>query len=159
MRKRICQAPICNRIITRRSSGKLRLVERPWSGRRDSNPPRPAWEAGILPLNYSRSNRIGEIRSQEDSHNDMPPSAQCQVKSVRRPLPMPGPGLRAIFRGAEVSTQLPLSSRELTWKQVDLPGFSDPPRECGHHLCVVVSSAASLLQGAHLQAIVRLPRN
>src|SRR5436189_2627333 len=26
-----------------------------WSGRRDSNPRRPAWEAGILPLNYSRS--------------------------------------------------------------------------------------------------------
>src|SRR5579859_2711880 len=25
-----------------------------WSGRRDSNPRRPAWEAGILPLNYSR---------------------------------------------------------------------------------------------------------
>ena len=24
------------------------------SGRRDSNPRRPAWEAGILPLNYSR---------------------------------------------------------------------------------------------------------
>ena len=26
-----------------------------WSGRRDSNPRRPAWEAGILPLNYSRA--------------------------------------------------------------------------------------------------------
>src|SRR5712691_2129611 len=25
-----------------------------WSGRWDSNPRRPAWEAGILPLNYSR---------------------------------------------------------------------------------------------------------
>src|SRR5438094_767334 len=25
-----------------------------WSGRRGSNPRRPAWEAGILPLNYSR---------------------------------------------------------------------------------------------------------
>ena len=24
------------------------------SGRRDSNPRRPAWEAGILPLNYAR---------------------------------------------------------------------------------------------------------
>ena len=24
------------------------------SGRRDSNPRRPAWEADILPLNYSR---------------------------------------------------------------------------------------------------------
>ena len=26
-----------------------------WSGRWDSNPRRPAWEAGILPLNYSRA--------------------------------------------------------------------------------------------------------
>jgi hypothetical protein len=26
-----------------------------WSGRRGSNPRRPAWEAGILPLNYSRA--------------------------------------------------------------------------------------------------------
>ncbi len=25
-----------------------------WSGRRESNPRRPAWEADILPLNYSR---------------------------------------------------------------------------------------------------------
>src|SRR5215467_1680301 len=25
-----------------------------WSGRWDSNPRRPAWEAGILPLNYAR---------------------------------------------------------------------------------------------------------
>ena len=29
-----------------------------WSGRRGSNPRRPAWEAGILPLNYSRSPRL-----------------------------------------------------------------------------------------------------
>src|ERR671922_1661566 len=36
------------------------LAGRLWSGRRDSNPPRPAWEAGILPLNYSRSNRKGK---------------------------------------------------------------------------------------------------
>ena len=28
-----------------------------WSGRWDSNPRRPAWEAGILPLNYSRPAR------------------------------------------------------------------------------------------------------
>ena len=28
------------------------------SGRRDSNPRRPAWEAGILPLNYARKHCI-----------------------------------------------------------------------------------------------------
>jgi hypothetical protein len=40
----------------------LQLADWPWvnrvnvslSGRRDSNPRRPAWEAGILPLNYAR---------------------------------------------------------------------------------------------------------
>jgi hypothetical protein len=31
------------------------LPTSPKSGRRDSNPRRPAWEAGILPLNYSRN--------------------------------------------------------------------------------------------------------
>src|ERR1039458_2313676 len=31
-----------------------KLLKR-WGGRRDSNPRRPAWEAGILPLNYSRT--------------------------------------------------------------------------------------------------------
>src|ERR1035438_8231336 len=31
-----------------------KLLKR-WSGRPDSNRRRPAWEAGILPLNYSRS--------------------------------------------------------------------------------------------------------
>src|ERR1051326_5696955 len=39
------------------SVNSCRLHEwiRNWSGRRGSNPRRPAWEAGILPLNYSRS--------------------------------------------------------------------------------------------------------
>jgi hypothetical protein len=32
----------------------VRVVAAVWSGRRGSNPRRPAWEAGILPLNYSR---------------------------------------------------------------------------------------------------------
>src|SRR3990172_9265124 len=30
------------------------MRDKKWSGRWDSNPRRPAWEAGILPLNYSR---------------------------------------------------------------------------------------------------------
>ena len=33
--------------------GEAKLLKR-WSGRPDSNRRRPAWEAGILPLNYSR---------------------------------------------------------------------------------------------------------
>ena len=34
--------------------GILSKLLKRWSGRRGSNPRRPAWEAGILPLNYSR---------------------------------------------------------------------------------------------------------
>ena len=30
------------------------VTPREWSGRPDSNRRRPAWEAGILPLNYGR---------------------------------------------------------------------------------------------------------
>ena len=33
----------------------IRIVVRSWSGKRDSNPRQPAWEAGALPLNYSRA--------------------------------------------------------------------------------------------------------
>src|SRR5207249_4646554 len=32
-----------------------------WSGRPDSNRRRPAWEAGILPLNYGRSLGVGQV--------------------------------------------------------------------------------------------------
>ncbi len=30
------------------------LVRKKWSGRRDSNPRPPAWQADVLPLNYAR---------------------------------------------------------------------------------------------------------
>src|SRR5438876_6866000 len=36
-------------------SGQFPKLLKGWSGRRESNPRRPAWEAGILPLNYSRT--------------------------------------------------------------------------------------------------------
>jgi hypothetical protein len=39
------------RAVVRVTAAKLLKL---WSGRRGSNPRRPAWEAGILPLNYSR---------------------------------------------------------------------------------------------------------
>lgn len=32
------------------------------SGRWDSNPRRPAWEAGILPLNYARVHEINIVQ-------------------------------------------------------------------------------------------------
>ena len=37
------------------SGGKKLHTGAGWSGRRGSNPRHPAWEAGVLPLNYSRS--------------------------------------------------------------------------------------------------------
>ena len=40
-----------------------------WSGRRDSNPRRPAWEAGILPLNYSRFAAVANITKFADFHH------------------------------------------------------------------------------------------
>ena len=39
-----------------------------WSGRRGSNPRRPAWEAGILPLNYSRPSAIPALSSFHDAY-------------------------------------------------------------------------------------------
>ena len=36
-------------------------LKKVWSGRRGSNPRRPAWEAGILPLNYSRSGCLDQV--------------------------------------------------------------------------------------------------
>ena len=39
------------RTVSRTAFGEGIYVK---SGRRDSNPRRPAWEAGILPLNYAR---------------------------------------------------------------------------------------------------------
>jgi hypothetical protein len=41
------------------------------SGRRDSNPRRPAWEAGILPLNYARVREgTGTIEPDVQNHRD-----------------------------------------------------------------------------------------
>src|SRR5689334_6318131 len=44
--------------ITSRPSAVIIFLE-DWSGRRGSNPRHPAWEAGVLPLNYSRSSTAG----------------------------------------------------------------------------------------------------
>ena len=35
-----------------------------WSGRGESNPRPPAWEADILPLNYSRFRMLGDLLAQ-----------------------------------------------------------------------------------------------
>jgi hypothetical protein len=43
------------------------------SGRRDSNPRRPAWEAGILPLNYARKRGLRYRR--ERAGRSMPPGS------------------------------------------------------------------------------------
>ena len=77
-----------------------KLLKR-WSGRRGSNPRRPAWEAGILPLNYSRflsnqlfsrfpityARRFSEIHqiSPVWSKMDTQNGHQIQVENVRLP--------------------------------------------------------------------------
>src|SRR5579883_677733 len=48
-----CGNPYRSQSEPRGMENRAKLLK-PWSGRRDSNPRRPAWEAGILPLNYSR---------------------------------------------------------------------------------------------------------
>ena len=50
---------------------RLKVVEftrESWSGRPGSNRRRPAWEAGILPLNYARSERSGHVSYMELRH-------------------------------------------------------------------------------------------
>src|SRR5579862_3882677 len=54
-----------------------------WSGRRGSNPRRPAWEAGILPLNYSRSSRLTTASTYHTRH------ASARIAPARPALPSP----------------------------------------------------------------------
>src|SRR5579875_975147 len=49
-----CGNPYRSQSEPRGMENRAKLLKT-WSGRRDSNPRRPAWEAGILPLNYSRT--------------------------------------------------------------------------------------------------------
>ena len=44
-----------------RPSASFSKMLKGWSGGRGSNPRRPAWEAGILPLNYPRA--LGMLRA------------------------------------------------------------------------------------------------
>ena len=60
-----------------------------WSGRRDSNPRRSAWEADILPLNYSRNSIVG------GNHRGACGGMQAKKKKKRLPE-----SLRAARRGA-----------------------------------------------------------
>ena len=55
-----------------------------WSGRWDSNPRRPAWEAGVLPLNYARP--VPGYHSQLHSRiiGLPPPPVNCYPLSWRR---------------------------------------------------------------------------
>src|SRR5881394_1897864 len=62
--------------------GLPKLLKR-WSGRRGSNPRRPAWEAGILPLNYSRlpSNCFpAHFTTTSTYHNEAQPSTGIGVR-------------------------------------------------------------------------------
>ena len=52
-----------------------------WSGRPGSNRRRPAWEAGILPLNYSRL-----LKHSRPNHYAIPPSARARLQLTRNQL-------------------------------------------------------------------------
>ncbi len=69
--------------------GRTRKLLKPWSGRRDSNPRRPAWEAGILPLNYSRSLMACKSMisqhipiGRQDSQPEIPDSTNPQSRAL-----------------------------------------------------------------------------
>ena len=57
-----------------RRSEVFDFVEEFWSGRPGSNRRRPAWEAGILPLNYARSGN-----GSEEIYMGLHQACQCEV--------------------------------------------------------------------------------
>jgi len=57
------------------------VVERKWSGRRGSNPRHQAWEACVLPLNYSR---FGAYSNPELSTTPRPSSSPSSPPSLPR---------------------------------------------------------------------------
>jgi hypothetical protein len=78
---------------------KESAMQNEWSGRRGSNPRHPAWEAGVLPLNYSRS-RVSKARLHPPATVGQSPWARPLARAAfpnpkqSRPTP-PGKGPRA----------------------------------------------------------------
>jgi hypothetical protein len=70
---------------------EFRQAEMNWSGGRDSNPRRPAWEAGILPLNYSRSVAILILNSFQGAYSSRLLSIQS-ILSIHYSLVRPRNG-------------------------------------------------------------------
>ena len=54
----------------RRWTGQLSILLKRWSGRPGSNRRHPAWEAGVLPLNYSRPRllKVSNLELARDYH-------------------------------------------------------------------------------------------
>src|SRR5947208_5132789 len=81
--------------------GACKLLKR-WSGRRGSNPRRPAWEAGILPLNYSR-NPYESVTSEGSLHSEH------QVNTIlslnQQPLQLINENNAALDRGLRIHVQ------------------------------------------------------
>src|SRR3954469_25611641 len=79
------------------------------SGRPDSNRRRPAWEAGILPLNYARG------------------TGSCPAAiAVSTALLCP--------RRLEKAAQIRLAHRRLAWRDIVQPPLPHPPLELAHEL-------------------------
>ena len=83
---------------------------RDWSGRRGSNPQRPAWKAGALPLSYARKNRTQESAFRSQSKKLSAVSFQFSDSDPTRPgwLARRSPPLTHARNGAKAGA-LPLS--------------------------------------------------
>ena len=67
-----------------------------WSGKRDSNPRLPAWEASILPLNYSRTEKKNMWSGRRDLNPRLQPWQGCTLplsysRSTKRDTTLPPP--------------------------------------------------------------------
>src|SRR5918994_4883235 len=96
---------------------RMRIGRVPQSGRPDSNRRRPAWEAGILPLNYARDPEEGKAE-------------KAEVKEAKRPL---------FPRGSlQKAPQIRLADGRLPRCYVVQPPFSHPLLQLAHQFEQVI---------------------
>src|SRR4030042_4286015 len=56
---------------------------RPWRGRRDSNPRRPPWQGGALPLSYFRVRQVGDAGALRPGSRPTPPAVPYYSRGPR----------------------------------------------------------------------------
>ena len=86
------------------------MLLKKWSGRPGSNRRRPAWEAGILPLNYSRSGSVMSIPKNSgfcESPMANPPLPAASASTLSRHPGRPWPRLRSPLATGACGLHLP----------------------------------------------------